>query len=153
VARGEDAGRLSLPGFEGDVAVVARDEGTHLRARKLTEPCAGTEIVVALEDERSGTRVTVTQSGFGGFLDVMGELAEVGWTHIVADLALALGHGVSGGRHLMPWGSLDAQVHTTPAGLVVDAVADGGLADRLGLAVEAVWARDGELVQASVGRR
>jgi membrane-associated protease RseP (regulator of RpoE activity) len=177
VARGAHDGCLSLPGFEGDVELADVDDGARLHGRKATEPCAGTEIVVVLEDEVSGTRITVTQSGFGGFLDAMGELAEVGWTNIVADLALALAHGVTGGRHLMPWGSLDAQVRTTPAGLAVDAVVEGGLAARLGLmagdvlvalggaplatqadlvtvlrvidgrpdvAIEAVWARDGE---------
>jgi hypothetical protein len=177
VARGEHDGRLSLPGFEGDVELADLDDGDRLRGRKAAEPCAGTEIVIVLEDEDVGTRITVTQCGFGGFLDAMGEVAEVGWTNIVADLALALAHGVKGGRHLMSWGSLDAQARTTPAGLVVDAVVEGGLAARIGLqsgdvlvalggaplttqadlvtvlrvidgrpdvAIEAIWARDGE---------
>jgi hypothetical protein len=135
VERGEHDGYLSLPGFEGDVEVAECDDGARLRGRKATEPCADTEIVVVLEDADAGTRITVTQCGFGGFLDVMGELAEIGWTNIVADLALALGHGVAGGRHLMPWGSLDADVRTTPAGLAVDAVTAAGLADRIGLDV------------------
>ena len=134
VARGEQAGRLSLPGFEGDVDVTELDEGARLRGRKVAAPCAGTEIVVVLADDATGTRITVTQSGFGGFLEAMGELAEIGWANIVADLALALGHGVTGGRHLMAWGALDADVRTTPAGLAVDNVVIGGLADRIGLA-------------------
>jgi hypothetical protein len=182
VERGVHDGYLSLPGFEGDVELAECDDQARLRGRKATEPCAGTEIVVVLEDADAGTRITVTQCGFGGFLEAMGELAEVGWTNIVADLALALGHGVRGGRHLMPWGSLDAQARTTPAGLAIDAVADAGMAEQLGLAagdvlvalggapltsladlvtvlrvieahpdvaIEAVWARDGERCVAS----
>jgi hypothetical protein len=123
-----------LPGFEAKVEVEEVDDGKRLRGRKLTQPCANTEIVVTVEASESGSTVTIVQSGFGteSFARAVDGLT-IGWTHIVADFALYLERGVRGGRHLMPWGNLGCSVHETPAGLEVNGV-QGGFAQRNGIA-------------------
>src|SRR5262249_51633007 len=50
-----------LPGFDATVAVVDTDDTRQLHATKTDEPCAGTDIVVTLEDDSTGTRIHVVQ--------------------------------------------------------------------------------------------
>lgn len=122
-----------LPGFEANVEVEDVDDGKRLRGRKVTQPCANTEIVVTVEASESGSTVTIVQSGFGKefFAQAVDGLT-IGWTHIVGDFALYLERGVRGGRHLLPWGSLGCTVHETPAGLEVNGV-QGGFAQQHGI--------------------
>jgi hypothetical protein len=97
-------------------------------------PCEGTEIVVTMEHEPTGTKVTVVQSGFDlDFFAAHLDLLAVGWSHIVADVALFLERGVRGGRHERPWAMLGCTFRTAAAGLEVDDVW-GGFAERAGLA-------------------
>jgi PDZ domain len=127
------SGQRWMPGWEGPADEIEVVPGERLRARKATWPCEGTEIMVVLEDEASGTRITLAQTGFGAdFSDRRAWLAS-GWPQIVADVALYLERGVAVGRHLAPWAGLGWEVVETPGGLVVTSVAPGGFADRAGV--------------------
>jgi hypothetical protein len=127
-------GTYWLPGFEASVSAIEVDEGRRLRARKDTQPCEGTEIVVTLEAVESGTKVTVVQSGFGPWFDSMAEWLEIGWSHIVADLHLFLERGIVAQRHFRPWASLGCAVREVGTGLEVVGVDDAGFAAQAGLA-------------------
>lgn len=142
-----DAGagdRCWLPGFDSAVTVNERRDGEELRATKDDEPCAGTEIVVALADDGTGTRITVVRSGFGDRLPAPRDLMAVGWRHIVADLHTSLATGAHARRHLRPWGDLGASARPQAGGMRLSAVRPGALADRLGL-------RDGDLLVVLAG--
>jgi hypothetical protein len=122
-----------LPGFDSAVTVVAEAAGERLEAIKDDDPCAGTDIVVTLEDAGSGTRVTVVQSGFGSALPAPYDLMAVGWRHIVSDLETYLATGAHARRHLRGWGDLGAGFEAADGGLRLTSVRAGSLADRLGL--------------------
>ena len=122
-----------LPGFDATVTVTERSEGERLHATKDDEPCAGTAIVVTLEDAGTGTRVTVVQSGFGDWMAAAYDMLAVGWRHIVSDLHTYLATGVHARRHLRAWGDLGAGVTAIDGGLRVGTVRRGSLAGRLGL--------------------
>jgi predicted metalloprotease with PDZ domain len=102
--------------------------------RKDSFPCEGTEIAVTLAATETGTKVTVVQSGFGALFDEMLDALEIGWSHIVADLALHLERGVRAQRHHRPWATLGCAMRTTAAGLEIVDVARGSYAERAGLA-------------------
>jgi hypothetical protein len=122
-----------LPGFDAAVTVMDASEGERLHVTKDEAPCAGTEILVTLEDAGTGTRVTVVQWGFGDDLPARYDLMAVGWRHIVSDLATYLATGAHARRHLRGWGDLGATVVAADGGLRVASVHQGSLADRLGL--------------------
>lgn len=126
--------RYWLPGFDAAATVNERDDGARLRLTKDDEPCAGTDIVVTLDDADEGTRITVVQSGFGDWLPSHHDMMAVGWRHIVADLQTYLSTGVHARRHLRPWGDLGAAVTPAAGGLRIGRVREGSLAGRLGLA-------------------
>lgn len=122
--------RLPVPGASGTPLEV--EPGKLLRVKKDHEPCAGTEIAVRLEQADTGTRVTVVQSGFGPFLDIVGRDVVFGHGHqIVRDLRLYIERGLT-----VPgtaWGaSLGARTRQTGTGLEITAV-DGGFAKQAGL--------------------
>lgn len=129
----ERGNRLWLPGFDSAAVVEEVDPPSRLRATKSDEPCAGTDVVVTLTDDATGTRIHVVQSGFGDRLPAPRDLMAIGWRHIVADLQTFLTTGVHARRHLRAWGDLGATAEARDGGLVVRAVRAGGLADRLGL--------------------
>lgn len=175
---GADVGpgeQLWLPGFDSRATVVAADAPARLEATKDDEPCAGTDVVVVLEDEGTGTTVRVVQSGFTQVLGSR-EIMAVGWRFIVADLELWLATGVHARRHLRLWGDLGSLPAGADGAVALGAVRPGSLADRLGMAegdllvdlagapvasvddlvtilrvadldgkIEAAWIRDGEL--------
>ncbi len=104
-----------------------------LRVKKDHEPCAGTEIAVRLEQAKTGTRVTVVQSGFGPFLEFAGR--DTIFTHgdqIMADFRLYIERGLT-----VPgtaWGrNLGARAKHTPVGLEIVAVDSGGFAETAGI--------------------
>lgn len=130
--RTED-GAVWLPGFDAAATLDEEVAGERLRATKADEPCAGTDIVVVLEDVEAGTRITVVQSRFGDWLGGAYDAMAVGWRYIVADLRVALATGVHPGRHLLAWGDLGADVTPADGGLSVEAVRPGTLAHRIGL--------------------
>jgi hypothetical protein len=127
------AGRLWLPGFEGQATVLEAEPFWRLRLRKDHHPCAGSEIIVTLESAGSGARVTVVQSGFGALFDVALDALQIGWSHIVADLALYLRRGVAGGRHTIPWALFGCTFNNSDEGLQVAAVFPGSYAARAGI--------------------
>lgn len=145
-----DAGReleeeqVWLPGFQDVAEVVEVDRGRSLRARKLNQPCAGTEIVVTIEDEERGARITVSQHGFGPGFGALRPWLATGWPAIVTDLAIVLERGVDPGRHLGRWAALGGDVTETPLGLEVGDVVGGALAAQAGL-------RDGDVLLALAG--
>jgi hypothetical protein len=122
-----------LPAFEGLGEELHVDPGQRLHVRKVTEPCAGTEIVITLEHAASGTRVTVVQSGFGAMWTFAADALAVGWAHIVADLALYLERGVPGARHMRRWGNFGCVFKETALGLEVVSTMADSLAQRVGL--------------------
>ena len=122
-----------LPAFEAVVATQEVAPGHGLRARKTAPPCEGTEIAVTLEAAASGTRVTIVQSGFGALFDVALEGLSIGWSHIVADMALFLARGVTGDRHLRPWAWHGLSLRQGDGGLEVTSVAAGSFGERAGL--------------------
>lgn len=122
---------LDLPGARCTPLEV--EDERLLRVRKDHHPCQGTEIAVRLEQAGTGTRVTVVQSGFGAFLDIVGR--DTVFAHgqqIVNDLRLYLERGIT-----VPgtaWGrSLGAVPRQTPVGLEIARVEPGGFAANAGL--------------------
>jgi len=129
----DEEGHWLLPAFEGLGEEIDVEAGSRLHVRKVTEPCAGSEIVIVLEHEASGTKVTVSQSGFPAWFATATDAFAIGWRHIVADLALYLDRGVRGGRHARPWATLGCSLHETTGGLEVIETMPGTLADKIGL--------------------
>ena len=130
----DEEGRWWLPGFEAPGEEIEVERGARLHVRKVTEPCAGSEIVIVLEHEGTGTKVTVAQSGFPAWFAFAADAFAIGWRHIVADLALYLGCGVRGERHARAWATLGCSLRETLPGLEVGEVMAGSLAERVGLA-------------------
>jgi hypothetical protein len=123
-----------LPGWEMTAEVLKVVPGEQLLLRKDTQPCKGTEILIALEDEGSGTSVTIVQSGFGAFFDKALNWLGIGWDYIVKDLALYLETGVLAHRHHSAWAlGLGADILESPTGLVVAQVSGDGIASRAGV--------------------
>jgi membrane-associated protease RseP (regulator of RpoE activity) len=122
-----------LPGFDSQATVVDADPPGRLHASKNDEPCAGTDIVVTLEDDEIGVRIHVVQSRFGAWLPEHYDMMSVGWRYIVADLETYLATGVHARRHLRPWGDVGADATAIDGGIRVDRIREGGLASQLGL--------------------
>jgi hypothetical protein len=131
-----------LPGFPSFAALplegascslIEMEAGRLLRVKKDHEPCAGTEIAVRLEQAETGTRVSVVQSGFGPFLDIVGRDTVFGHGHqIVADFRLYIERGLTVPGTV--WGAhLGARTKHTPTGLEIEAVDPGGFAETAGL--------------------
>lgn len=131
--RRDEEGRWLLPAFEGLGDEIEVEPGSRLHVRKLTEPCAGSEIVIVLEHEASGTKVTVSQSGFPAWFASAADAFAIGWRHIVADLALYLDRSVRGQRHARSWATLGCSLRETVPGLEVVGVMPGTLAEKIGL--------------------
>lgn len=141
---GREGDLWRLPAFEGLGAQLHVDPGKQLHVRKVTEPCAGTEIVITLEHEGTGTKVTIVQSGFGAMWTFAADALEVGWRHILADLALYLERGVHGARHIRRWGNFGCVFRDTDFGLEVVSTMGDSVAQRVGLA-------EGDIVIAVAG--
>lgn len=131
-----------LPGFPSFAALphpgasctlIEMDAGRLLRVKKDHEPCAGTEIAVRLEQAETGTRVSVVQSGFGPFLDIVGRDTVFGHGHqIMADFRLYLERGITAPGTV--WGAnLGARTDSAPVGLEIGRVDAGGFAEAAGL--------------------
>jgi hypothetical protein len=144
-----------LPGFPSfpplsvvgaSCTTIEEEAGRLLRVKKDHHPCAGTEIAVRLEQAATGTRVTVVQSGFGPFLDIVGR--DTVFSHgsqIIADFRLYLERGVTVpgtafGRNL------GARVRQTPVGLELTGLDPKGFAESAGM-------RTGDLLLTLAGIR
>jgi hypothetical protein len=134
----ENPAAYHVPGFEARCVPIEVDPGRVLRVRKDEEPCKGTEIVVVLVAEGSGTRITVVQSGFGPWLPSVLETFRVVWNLIVADLALYVERRISLKTHLFaappPRVSLGIRTQDRLTGLHVAGVDPGSFGERVGLA-------------------
>jgi len=126
-------GQWWIPGIEApaDELEVVPDE--RLRARKATEPCKGTEIVLTMEDADTGTRITIVQTGFGPGFGAQRSWLAAGWYAILADLVVFFERGVSLGRHATWWSSIGCSVRETAEGLVVYDVRSDGLTGQAGM--------------------
>lgn len=93
------------------------------------------DTTVVFEETESGTKITVTRSGFGDSETwrLLRESTTLGWDHAIADLTAYLEHGVPGGRHFAPRGSIGATMHATQAGVCIADVVPGGFAEEAGL--------------------
>src|SRR5687768_13622837 len=112
-------GQWWVPAIEAPADELEVKPEELLRVRKAVQPCKGTEITITLEDEESGTRITIVQTGFGsGFADARAWLT-AGWHQILADLVVFFERGVSLGRHASMWWGLGCEVGETSEGLVV----------------------------------
>jgi hypothetical protein len=129
----QEVTRYHLPGFDSDVTVIEQDPERHLKVTKDDEPCAGTEIVVRLEDAATGTSITVTQSGFGSWFTPENEVAQIHANRIAVDLEAALATGVEVRRFLRFWGDFGAETTTNAGGVTVMGIEPEGLAQRLGI--------------------
>ncbi len=126
-------GQWWIPAVEapGDELEVEPDR--KLRVRKAVHPCRGTEIVIVLEDEESGTRITFVQTGFGDGFEEQRPWLTAGWHAIKHDLVVFFARGVSLGRHATWWSSLGCDVSESDEGLLVGSVRPDGLAAEAGL--------------------
>jgi hypothetical protein len=122
---------LAMPGARCTPLEV--EEERLLRVRKDHHPCEGTEIAVRLERAGTGTRVTVVQSGFGAFLDMVGRDTVFAHGHQIAnDLRLYIERGVTVAG--TSWGPfLGANPKQTPIGLEIESVQPASFAERVGL--------------------
>ena len=138
-------GQWWIPGIEAPADELEVVPGERLVTRKAVHPCKGTEIVLTLTDEDTGTRITIVQTGFGaGFAEQRAWLA-AGWYPILADLVIFFERGVSLGRHASMWSGIGCDVRESDEGLVVTgAVHPGGFAAQAGL-------RDGDLIVGLAG--
>ena len=92
------------------------EPGSKLHVRKVTEPCAGSEIVIVLEHEGSGTKVTVSQSGFPAwFASATDALRDRLASHRRGPRALPRSRR-AGGRHARSWAMLGCSLLETLLG-------------------------------------
>jgi len=127
------AGQAWIPAVEAPIDEVERVPEERLRGIKATEPCRGTEIVITMEDDASGTRITIVQTGFGAGFDERRPWLAAGWYAILADYVTFFERGIPLGRHLTMWWSIGCNVEETPEGLVVAEVFPDGFAARAGM--------------------
>jgi len=123
-----------FPGFDATAEIVESVEPRLVRAKKVAEPCKGTEIAVSLESVESGTKVLVVQSGFPAYVKNALESFRIGGDQIIADLALFLSRGVCLSRHKRAWGTAGVMVKDVDTGIEVIAATSGTWGERVGLA-------------------
>jgi uncharacterized protein YndB with AHSA1/START domain len=85
---------------------------------------------VTFEETTSGTRITLVRSGFGDseeWRHYMENTAR-GWDESLADFALYLETGISGGRHFQFTSGIAATALPSPAGVRITHVVPGGFA-------------------------
>ena len=128
--------RWTLPGLEANGHVEEVETERLLRYVETGGPHLDSEITITFEAVDQGTRISITHAGFGD-TDDWGEWIEgttLGWGQAIADLIVYLEHGVVAGRFVGSMEPPGMRTHDTPAGLVIDAVMEGGLAAQAGLA-------------------
>lgn len=94
-----------------------------------------TEVTVTFEEAEAGTRVTITQSGFGEGVDWQAKIDGVGlgWDQTLAALDLYLRTGVRLDRFFTFRSDLGFEADEVLAGPLVRTVADGSFAARAGI--------------------
>jgi uncharacterized protein YndB with AHSA1/START domain len=130
-----DDGRFeaATPGGQIGFAVTDMQPNERLSYRQwAASPDTGVEVTVTFEEELGGTRITMTQAGFGGDSILRSDEVRGGMEETLADLALYLNHGVRFPRHrdLSSTVWLGATMHRLPAGVeLVDVESDGFAAE------------------------
>ena len=127
--------RWTLPGLECQGRVVEAEPERLLRHTEGSGPHSQTEVRVELATIEGGTRVQITHSGFGddAAAERLVRSVTLGWAQAIADLILYLEQGVVADRFVRRMCHAGLQVREQPAGLAVEAVEDGGFAERAGL--------------------
>ncbi|MFC0527454.1 SRPBCC domain-containing protein [Phytohabitans kaempferiae] len=94
-----------------------------------------TEVTVTFEEAEAGTRLTITQSGFGEGVDWQAKIDGVGlgWAQTLATLDLYLRTGVRLDRFFTFRSDLGFEADDVLAGPLVRTVADGSFAARAGV--------------------
>jgi uncharacterized protein YndB with AHSA1/START domain len=115
------------------------------------------DTTVVFEEVESGTKITVTRSGFGDSeaWQLFVQSTGLGTDESIADLIAYMETGVPAGRHYSsqskaPKGSLGAQMRDTAAGVRIAYVVPGGFAEEAGMRAGDLLYR---LADASVFRR
>lgn len=138
--------RWALPGLECEGIVEEVRLNKLLRQTERTGPHSHTEVVVTFEEVDAGTRITVTQSGFGDDNPWQSALggADFGWDQAIADLQAYVRTGVPARRFTVALADPGMRINATPAGLEVLEVRPGGCADTAGL-------RAGDIILTAAG--
>jgi len=125
----------TLPGIEAKGEVVDVEPGRLLRHIEGSGPHARAEVTVTFEEVDGGTRVTITHAGFGDaeHWDEWLEGTANGWTQAICDLIAYLRTGVPPRRFATAMQSPGMTMHDTDAGVVVETVESGRMADQAGL--------------------
>jgi uncharacterized protein YndB with AHSA1/START domain len=101
-----------------------------------SDPPGWLDVVVTFEEMESGTRISITRSGFGDSeaWTLFGQSTTLGWEESLADLVCYLETGVRALRHHGGTkASLGASMLETEAGVRIAQVAPGGFAAEAGL--------------------
>ncbi|HEX6312494.1 MAG TPA: SRPBCC domain-containing protein [Acidimicrobiia bacterium] len=122
----------------GPVGFEVTDAQRHERLayrQWAASPEVGIEVTVTFEEVLGGTRITVTQAGFGGESILRSDQVRGGMDETLADLALYLNHGVRFPRHrdLSSDATLGADLRQLPAGVELAALEPQGFADAAGM--------------------
>lgn len=128
----------SLDTFEpGEMKVL--DGGERHRRFTIAQRPGGLdgwyETTVTFEEVASGTRITLTRSGFGDSeaWRHFAESTNAGWDEMIADLVLYLERGVRASRHFSFRSGIAATTRQAGAGLEVTHVVPGGFAEAAGM--------------------
>lgn len=126
----------SSPGGGVGFEVTEFEENKRLGYRQwAASPETGIDVTVTFEEVLGGTRITMTQAGFGGDSILATDQVRNGMDETLADLALYLNHGVHFARHrdLSADCELGADLHQIVAGVEIGEVTDGEFCDDAGL--------------------
>ena len=124
-----------LPGLVCDGTVDEVVPLQLLRQSEMTGPHSHTEVMVTFEEVDGGTRITVTQSGFGDadrWRSALGG-SDFGWDQAIADLHAYVRTGVPARRFTVALADPGMRVGATPAGLEVLEIRPGGCAAAAGM--------------------
>ncbi len=130
------AAEAQSPGGPVGFALLEHETHAKLRYRQwAASPDSGIEVTVVFEALDGGTRITMTQAGFGGETILENDGVQRGMDEALADLVAYLEFGSSLPRHrdLNSEAWLGADFHATAAGAVVREVFDDGGAAGAGL--------------------
>jgi uncharacterized protein YndB with AHSA1/START domain len=99
------------------------------------DPETGIDVTVVFESVEGGTKITMTQAGFGSGSILASDQVRRGMDETLADLVLYLEHGVRFARHrdVTARSSLGATFVEVPGAVAIDEVAPRSFADAAGL--------------------
>jgi uncharacterized protein YndB with AHSA1/START domain len=134
----DDDGRATAasPGGPVGFELVEVDPRAKLHYRQWgASPERGIDVTIVFESDESGTRITMTQSGFGGETVFESDEVRNGMDETLADLVLYLEYGIAVARHrdLASDATVGAALQQSGAGPVIATVAPGGFAASAGL--------------------